>query len=509
MQGTRSRVLRVSVVGVAWLALTATVFGALFFQSQRTVLLAGHSAVVSPSPRPYAVIRTGPLLPDVRLPSPAPVGVEIVLGASAATSMSDQIERYALVAAAPQGQIEVVRDAVVSLAWAAALRAVCLAAVPPLLWLLVGARRRAQLRRLLPTWYGVLAVAVSALLLIGLWQPWQPMPTKSTSQAWTSLPAFLGADIPLPASLRGVEVSGDVDSQETARLIQSAIGTYRNSHALYSAAAERARQLPLHQPAEGETVALLLTDRHDNIGMDAVHRAVADAAGATVVFTGGDDTSTGNEWEAFSIDSLTAAFADFDKYGVTGNHDFGGFVSGYLADEGWTMLDYQVVPGPGDSLILGADDPRSSGLGAWRDASGTTFAEVADRLAEAACASDRRVGTLLVHDAQLGREALARGCVDLVLGGHLHVRLGPTATIGENGQVGYSYTNGTSGGAAYAIALGKLRRDATSTLITYRDSRPVGIQWVVMQTNYQFVVGDYVALDYLAEPAPTQGPSVG
>jgi len=52
------------------------------------------------------------------------------------------------------------------------------------------------------------------------------------------------------------------------------------------------------------------------------------------------------------------------------------------------------------------------------------------------------------------------------------LELGPTFVLGENGRAGYSYTNGTTGGAAYALAIGsKLRRDA------------------------QVTVGDYTALD--------------
>ena len=43
----------------------------------------------------------------------------------------------------------------------------------------------------------------------------------------------------------------------------------------------------------------------------------------------------------------------------------------------------------------------------------------------------------------MGDEALARGCVDLVVGGHLHLQSGPTAVTGENGALGYSYTTGT------------------------------------------------------------------
>jgi len=84
-----------------------------------------------------------------------------------------------------------------------------------------------------------------------------------------------------------------------------------------------------------------------------------------------------------------------------------------------------------------------------------------------------------------------------VLGGHLHVRVGPERVVGANGAVGYRYTTGTTGGAAYAIALGsKPRRDAEVSLVTYRDGRPTGLQPVVLQTNGIFEVGDYRELTF-------------
>ena len=71
--------------------------------------------------------------------------------------------------------------------------------------------------------------------------------------------------------------------------------------------------------------------------------------------------------------------------------------------------------------------------------------------------------------------------------------------LGDNGEVGYSFTTGTTGGAAYAIALGsKPRRDADISLVTYRDGRPVGLQSVLLQTDGEFVVGDFVTLDELS-----------
>jgi hypothetical protein len=250
-------------------------------------------------------------------------------------------------------------------------------------------------------------------------------------------------------------------------------------------------------------VVLLVSDRHDNIGMDRVARAVGDAAGAEAVFDAGDDTSTGSTWEAFSLDSLDAAFDDGpyadNKWAVTGNHDHGSFVGGYLSDHGWVVLDGDVVDGPAGVRLLGVADPRSSGLGSWRDESGLSFDEVRDRLADAACEADDggdRISTVLVHDANMGDAALERGCVDLVVGGHLHVQSGPTEVTGDNGAIGYSYTTGTTGGAAYAIAVGAaIRRPAGITLITYRDGRPVGVQPVTLGTTGVFTVDPYVELD--------------
>jgi predicted phosphodiesterase len=245
---------------------------------------------------------------------------------------------------------------------------------------------------------------------------------------------------------------------------------------------------------------VLVSDRHDNIGMDEVVRAVADEAGATVVLDAGDDTSTGESWEEFSLSSLDTAFEGYDaKVAVSGNHDNGNFVNRHLASLGWTHLDGEAVEPFGGVRITGVDDPRSSGLGTWREETDLSFAEVKERIAEDVCELDEqgeRIATLLVHDANLGAIALARGCTDLVLAGHLHAQVGPDRVLGENGEFGYTYTNGTTGGAAYAIAIGsKLRRDAQFTFVTYNDSRPVGIQPVTVRTTGELVVADYIELD--------------
>jgi hypothetical protein len=491
------RAVTVLAYAGAWLVCAVAVTAVLFFTGTRSIELASHDAVVQPNLSGHAVLQTGPVLPDVRIDTGSRVGVDIRLEKTDASSIDELVRRYGYIAGQPEGQVATVRATLDDMLFDAAVRGAIVALVPLGLWLLVGRSRRRELRERVGPTQALIAVGVVAVLGVCLWQPWTAAREDDSDEQWASLADFLGPEVPVPAELDGVQVRGDVLTAQTNRLIASAIDTYGKSKAFYATAAEEAVGLALRVPEEGDTVVAFVSDRHDNIGMDPVARAIADAAGAAAVFDGGDDTSAGKSWEAFSLDSVSSAFEGFDRWGVAGNHDHGDFVPGHLADQGWTMLDGEVVDGPGGTTLLGVDDPRSSGLGSWRDETGLSFTEVADRLADAACESGERVTTLLVHDANLGRPALDRGCVDLVLGGHLHVRVGPTRVVGENGETGWTYTTGTTGGAAYAIAIGsKPRRDADVSLVTYRDGRPAGIQWVTLQTNGAFDVGDWVPLTY-------------
>ncbi len=506
-----------------WLGFALACAGLLFLNSSRTVTVASHDAVVSPTLSGQVMLTTGPVLPDLRVDSGLPFGIEVQLGKTDVGSTSALAQRYAFIASQPDGTIAKVRGAVTDMAIAALLRGAVLGFVPLMLWWIVGPRRRRELLGRLASPKGGIAVVLVLLMGVGLWAPWEPDDeTVEGERSWVSLQEFVGPELTVPEEVRGVEVLSSATTAEVRRLVQSAVDTYDRSLRFYETATEAALDIELRTPEEGETVVALVSDRHDNIGMDEVARAVADQAGATAVFDAGDDTSTGAKWEAFSLDSLDAAFHDYEgRWGVAGNHDNGPFVSAYLTDLGWTMLDGEVVDGPGGSRLLGVPDPRSSGLGTWRDEGDLSFAEVGTRLADAACAADEegdRVTTVLVHDPNLADETLERGCTDLVVGGHLHVQEGPTGITGDNGEIGYTYTTGTTGGAAYAIALGsKLRRAAQISLLTYdEDGRPVGIQPVLLQTNGRFDVDDYIELTYDAEdpsidpaPVPTEDPTLG
>ncbi|WP_426246047.1 metallophosphoesterase [Nocardioides sp. LHG3406-4] len=492
--------LRWVVLAAVWLVLSTATATTLFLTSSRETVLASHDAVLRPSFDGHAVLRTGPVLPNFRMATAGPVGVTIDLGKTEAASTGELFQRYALIAAEPDAQIEKARRLVVDMAVAAVLRGAAVGCLPVVVYLLLGPVRRRELWQSVRQRHPRALVGTLALVLltVAFWQPWQSRDESlDESRRWVPLADYLGDEVSLPAGADGVEIRVDAATDSSKRLFESALSTYDKSKEFYAQAVEDAAELDLREPEDGETVVTLVSDRHDNIGMDKVARAIGDAGGATAVFDAGDDTSSGKAWEAFSLDSLDNAFDDLDRWAVAGNHDNGPFVGDYLSDLGWTTFDGEVIDGPGDTTLLGVDDPRSSGLGSWRDETGLSFEEVGDRLADAACAAEERVSTILVHDANLGREALARGCADLVVGGHLHVEVGPTAVTGEDGSTGWTYTTGTTGGAAYAIAVGsKPRRDAQVALITYAEGRPAGIQSVLLRTDGRFKVGPWV-------PVPT------
>ncbi|MFT4262856.1 MAG: metallophosphoesterase [Nocardioides sp.] len=497
------RIAKPTAYVVVWLVLTACAFLMVLSVSSRQATFLSHEATITPSlslAHPGQVtVHTGPILPDVRIPSGAPIAVDVTLGKTTASSMEELVDRYAILASAADGEraklTAVLRDILVD----AALRAAVLGAVPLLVWALLGSHRRRQLiLERIPTLRGIGAAALGLGLVLAAWQPWVGTSSTSTASEWIPLPDYLDG-VEVPKEFSSVSIRGDVSGNEVRRLVESMISAYSASKAFYDDAAERADGLVLHEPSEGDTVVLVVTDRHDNVGMDAVARAIGDKGGATAVFDLGDDTSTGSAWEEFSLDSVTEAFKDLPRWAIPGNHDHGTFVGKTMKADGWTVLDGDVVDGPGGSTLLGAADPRSSGLGDWRDQKGLTISEMGEKIADAACESDEdgtRVTTLLVHDQNMGREALKRGCVDLVLAGHVHLFEGPTAVTGSNGSTGWSYTTGTTGGAAYAFALGsKPRREAGVSLVTYHGGVPIGVQGVRLETNGAYVVDDWVALN--------------
>jgi predicted phosphodiesterase len=493
----------------AWVLVALPLWFGLFLNSHTSLVLASHDAVVTPTLDHYARVTMGPYLPDLRRRTDSRIGVRIDLGKTRATSDQELIQRYTTIGSHVNAEVDKVGAEVRDQALDAAFRAGVLALVPIGCWYLIGPRRREELRRPSRRTIAV-ATATAGLVVLAVVLPWRPDAQRIQQTEWIPLAEAI-PDVTVPAELNGVEVQGGLLTEGTRRLIASAFQGYDESKVFYSKLVDAApaAAAQLRQPTSGQTVALLVSDRHDNIGMDEVARAIGSGVGASAIIDAGDDTSTGEPWETFSLDSLDDSFSDYaHRITVAGNHDNGTFVSKYLSQHGWTHLDGTETVQYG-VRFFGVDDPRSSGLGIWKDEKGLSFDEVQSRVADELCARDgrgERVSTLVVHDAQLGRTALDRGCVDLVLAGHVHVQVGPDRVIGTNQKVGYTYTNGTTGGAAYALAVGgRLRREAELSVVTFEDGRPVGIQPVRISTRGQFLVDAYVALDLGDSPETTPG----
>ena len=393
----------------------------LFTHSSTELVLASHDAVVQPTFDGRVRLDMGPYLPDLRTPSGGRVGVSVQMRKTTATTTTELAQRYATIAARPDAEISRVSSAVVGLARDAALRAAGLGLLPIGLWLVVGRRRRHELWRRVrrPDWRGELRTGATAVGLVGIVvllvaQPWRDDPERVQDTQW--LPVQVAVpEVTVPKDLDAWQIQGGLVTQGTRRLLSSLFDTYDKSKVFYQKVIDRVPEVAdqLHQPEKDETVAVLVSDRHDNIGMDDVVRTVADEAGATVVIDAGDDTSTGETWEEFSLDSLNDAFKGFDtKIAISGNHDNGVFVNRHLESLGWTHLDGKAVAPFGDVRITGVDDPRSSGLGNWRDEKNLSFADVKARIADDVCELDQkgdRIATLVVHDANLGATALAQG----------------------------------------------------------------------------------------------------
>jgi predicted phosphodiesterase len=505
-----------------WLVVAVAVAMVGFANDSRTVVIGAHTTSVEPTFDGYATLDFGPVLPRFRIAADQPLdlGVYVDVGDTEAANLNEVIRRDAVIASQPDGEIRELQRALTDMAIDHGLRGAGAGVIAVLvtvgLWHLVGARRRSEIaesvrqeideRRRRPMVLAGVAVAVAGLAVAAAVVPGpEPSEPASGPGQWVPLPSLF-PDQSLDPELSRIEVLTGGASRGGVELVESAVQTYDDSLVFYRDLTDRAAEIgdQLRDPEEGDTVALMVADRHDNIGMDSVARAVADAGGATLVLNAGDDTSSGGSWERFSVNSFADAFEGFEVVVVGGNHDYGGSIVDAYEDQGFTVLagEPETVEG---ITFLGDSDVRASGLVAGRTEFDETDEEQGDRLADVACESGD-VSTLLVHGPTAGAATGASGCVDLVLSGHVHRQLGPETTY-VDGRPTTTYSNGTTGGAAYAFALGSaLRRPAEVTLITYHDGLPIGLQPVMFATDGEIQVRPWVRIGAgLAEDPTSAG----
>ncbi len=418
-----------------------------FIHSEREVVIGAHDATVQPTFSGYARIDFGTLIPQIRVPAEAPLGlgVDIRLGDSEITNLDQLVARDAAIAAQPQGEIASVRSVLTSMLIDAVMRALGAALlavlVAVLAWRAIGQPRRRAIwaaahhphRRQVLGAAGVGVVTIAALILVAA-----PERPRSDDQAWVPIDSVF-PELPSDKVLDKVEIVEGASTSGSKAIVEGALSTYRTSVSFYGRLAVSASTTDVRTPSDGETTALVVTDRHDNIGMDPVARAIADRAGARMLIDLGDDTSNGGSWETFSINSLAREFRDFDIVSVAGNHDTGSTVRKQMEDKGFTVLDGKPVT-VGGVRFLGSSDPRSSGLTAGYDgnASDNSLAlrQQDEELEKAAC-DDGEVGVVAVHSPSSASRTANSGCADLVLSGHLHRQVGPSD--GDRRQRAYDH----------------------------------------------------------------------
>lgn len=500
------RYLPLLALVAAGLVVGLSVAATSFVNTERAVTIGAHNAIASPTFDGHVTIVAGPLLPELRMPSDAVLGIgaEVVLRDSPDTDLQNVLAQDAAIASQPEGEIAAMTSEIADMAVSALQRGAAAAVIAMVLgaavWWALGRRRRRELRESWPPEPRTALVAgVMGVALVGALMVYLPDPSTHREVAWVPIRQEF-PELPDEPRLASVQISRGAATATSKAIVQGALDTYQESLTFYSELAEKAKDLPVRAPEEGQTTALVVTDRHDNVGMDPVAREVADAAQASFVLDLGDDTSNGASWEAFSIKSLRETFSDLPIVAVAGNHDTGQYIQREMERNDFVLLDGEPVDVEG-VRIIGESDPRSSGLTAgYNGNEGDNIAAITEQntaLAEAAC-EDGEITVLATHSSASAKAAVAQGCADIAISGHLHRQVGPTSTVGPNGTT-TAVSIGSTGGAVYAFALGtKLRRDAQVAVLTFEDGRAVGLQIVTFKPGAVIEVGDYTPLPIAA-----------
>ncbi|MEV5964311.1 metallophosphoesterase family protein [Kribbella sp. NPDC051952] len=508
---TRSRLRAIApwaALTVLWL-LTSVLVGVLgFANDSERVTIGAHAATVSPTFDGHATIDLGAVLPRLRIPTDAPggIGVTVDVQETDAGNLTELLTRDTLIASQPDGEIgrirQVIQQMAVDNAVAGAGSGLLVVVVVATIWTALGRQRRQEL------WHKVhrherrfehRAIVVLVAMLITIASIFGPARMRTADvppTEWKPLFKLL-PEMSFDDRLKSVEVAAGFSTTGGVGVIRTLVETYRKSTELYGRLKDRVKEVApeIHRPNEGDTVALLVSDRHDNIGIDGFAAEVAKAGGVKLLIDAGDDTSSGQSWEAFSINSLKQHFKDMKVVAVAGNHDAGGHVEDTMRKSGFTVLDSKPVEVEG-IRFLGDSDPTKTGLGSADSPGDETIEHQSERLADVACdqPDDKRISTMVVHDPSSFAATAERGCATLLLSGHLHRQVGPVHTVVEGRSV-TTYTNGTTGGAAYAFALGyTLRKPGEVTLITYQKGKPVGLQTVTAEPSGDVTVGGYNTL---------------
>jgi predicted phosphodiesterase len=506
--GLGQRLARAGAWGGVGFAMSSAAAIGFANHAETNATFGAHEVAVSPTFDGHATLDQPGVL-KLRLPAEAPLNLGVNLRITDTPDPNTAVQRDVYIATQPEGEKDNLGEVVNDMLVDSALKGlgVGMIATGGLFWYTYSRRKHPEGNDTVTGKIGAGAaifsigwVAATYGISGGMINPTDNDGPDKWSKVADLVPAVQAVDDPL---VKQIEVNKTDISASAIDIINGLVDSFNSGKKFYADVVERVPDIisQIHQPEDGQTVAVIVSDRHDNILMDPVIRTLADAGGATMVISLGDDTSSGESWEAFSINSLDEAFGDYKyKVAVTGNHDQGTFIPEALQEKNWVMPNDEVIEVNGIAFA-GSNDPRSSNLGHGIKTVGEEIGDQSQELAATTCDPenvDKHI-TLLTHDPEAAVDPVYQGCVDLALSGHKHVQIGPEVVSGQNGQEATTYTNGTTGGAAFAMALGgKPRRDAQTTLVTWEGGIPVGIQPIMIRTT-----GEIEVLEYWELPTDT------
>jgi hypothetical protein len=519
---TRRRAVAALGLVLLFVVVTLAASATAFRYESRTITVGAHTTIVRPAFDGYATIDLGAVMPKVRIPADGPLGLGVSLdvgdSVEATGSVEQLIQRDALIASQPAGEVQRVRGALRDMALEALVRGAGVGLLAVVLvagvWRLVGARRRGELQRAARTALRerrrrslLSAGALVGALLLGGTAVLVPAGSGAAvrQSEWVAVEELLPG-LELDGALARIEVARSALSSGGVALLDSALDVYSASARFYGTieAAVPGIADQLRVPDEDETVALLVSDRTTTSAWIRSREPSATPAVPPA------DQRRRRHVHRGHMGGVQRQLARQDLRGLRRRRGRRQPRSRPAIVEQYERAGFTVLSGEPAEVagirFLGDRDPRESGLTAVRIEDGETVEEMGERLAEAAC-EDGDIAVLLVHDRKSALPTAERGCTDLALSGHYHRQIGPDTITRLDGGVSTTYTNGSTGGATFAFALGtRLRYDAQVTLVTFRDGRPIGLQPVSVTTEGRIRVADYVELPTADASLGSSGP---
>ena len=216
---TRARLRAIApwaALSMLWLVTSVAVGMFGFANDSERVTIGAHAATVSPSFDGHATLDLGAVLPRLRIPTHSAIGVNIDVQETDADNLTELLNRDALIASQPDGEIariqQVIEEMAVDNAVAGAGTGLLVAVVVATVWTALGRRRRRELWDLVHKHerrveHRAIVVLVAMLITIAsIFGPGQMRTAEVPPTAWRPLHELL-PELSFDERLKSVEVA--------------------------------------------------------------------------------------------------------------------------------------------------------------------------------------------------------------------------------------------------------------------------------------------------------------